>query len=1100
LARGVPEDAFEALTGDDPAVARRLKKRNRDEHSRSKAQGVQMGLGEAPPAIRVDTSSIAHKSADIDQLGDGDFAAVTTKQRRYLEFIDSPELRNARFLADAWCAAFVWSKTEATETIAPTQALLQILCRDPSSTPPGLREAVARLAAGYQFFHWHLAFPHVFSTGRKGFAAVLGNPPWEHVEIKEEEFFAARAPTIATARNASERKKAISKLQATHPALYEEFQGAVRLAEGETHIIRASGKFPLCARGRINTFAIFAELNRDIIGRPGRSGCILPSGIAVDDTTKFFFRDIVRKNALKSFYSFWEIRRFFHDTESRQPFALMTIAEDSSTPATAALAFDLRSVAGIQDRDKIFRLSAEDFELLNPNSGTCPIFASGRDAEVTKSIYRRIPILVREGAPPINPWGISFRQGTFNMASDSAFFRTGDQFDPKWSKIGTTFIRGEQQYIPLYEAKMIHHFDHRFGTYEGQTESNAAQGKLPETTTERHSEPAEMALPRYWVNNTDANERLEGRWRHGWLLGWRDICRSSDNRTVIAAVLPRHAAGHTIPLAFTSEAYHQRMMLLCANLSSMALDYVARQKVGGTHLTFGLLNQLPIVAPTAYSAPCSWSPGHTLADWLHPRVLELTYTAWDLTSFARDHGWVGPPFRWDEQRRFLLRVELDAAFFHIYGIAATDDVTYILDTFPLVRQRDQKEHGTYRTKDLILALHEGMRQAMQGGPPYVTPLDPPPADPSLTHPPLAPDDPLWSVIPRTRPPTSDTSGVPVPSTHPGPRTRTAAPADPAQPGVGTTAALFLDEPTPPAPRPSARARTKPARTAPPTDASPPTFELAPPPAPQPHLFAAVPSTPAKPKSASAASFHLHSPDAPNQHLFATQPTPSEPPPPAPAYRLSPPPGDASITHDTHAVPGGDKVLPFRFAVRPQQSAAVAPAAPHHDLPAWSPDLLSAVATTTGLPASAGRWGTTRTGVNLGIAALAAVLRNMSGPASSDEVERAVVLSILPALLQSKFDTKTALKWRRAIGKANMSLTSIAALSISWAEVLHRATVERLLEIDADGHWLAGADINDVPTGELDARALVALSWLASVSGASVEDAELVTQLGVLRVA
>ena len=209
--------------------------------------------------------------------------------------------------------------------------------------------------------------------------------------------------------------------------------------------------------------------------------------------------------------------------------------------------------------------------------------------------------------------------------------------------------------------------------------------------------------------------------------------------------------------------------------------------------------------------------------------------------------------------------------------------------------------------------------------------------------------------------------------------------------------------------------------------------------------------------------------------------------------------DSSITH---SVPGGGKVLPFRPAVRPQpaiQPPAVAPAV-QRDLPAWSPGILSAVTTKTGLAASAGRWGTTLTGADLGIAALAAVLRNMGGPASCDEVERAVVLCALPGILQSKFEAQTAEKWRNAIGTANMNLSSIAALSIPWAEVLRRAAVEHLLVIDAHGCWRAGSDIDDAPSDVLDARALVVLSWLGSVSGAATDDAELLIQLGMLRAA
>ena len=135
--------------------------------------------------------------------------------------------------------------------------------------------------------------------------------------------------------------------------------------------------------------------------------------------------------------------------------------------------------------------------------------------------------------------------------------------------------------------------------------------------------------------------------------------------------------------------------------------------------------------------PCAWA-GPTAAVYqalaADPRVLELTYTAWDLQPFAHDCGYDGPPFRWDEERRFLLRCELDAAYFHLYGIAR-DDVDYIMDTFPIVRRKDEAAHGEYRTKRVILEIYDEMAEAMRTGEPYRTRLDPPPADPRVAHPP-----------------------------------------------------------------------------------------------------------------------------------------------------------------------------------------------------------------------------------------------------------------------------------------------------------------------------------------------------------------------------
>lgn len=156
---------------------------------------------------------------------------------------------------------------------------------------------------------------------------------------------------------------------------------------------------------------------------------------------------------------------------------------------------------------------------------------------------------------------------------------------------------------------------------------------------------------------------------------------------------------------------------LCGVLNSFVLDYAARQKVGGTHLSYFILYQLPVVAPAEFDV--------FLIDFFANRVLELTYTSWDLQPFAQDCGYEGPPFKWDEDRRFLLRCELDAAYFHLYGIQR-DDVDYIMETFPIVKRKDEKAHGHYRTKDTILQIYDAMATAIASGQPYQTLLNPPP--------------------------------------------------------------------------------------------------------------------------------------------------------------------------------------------------------------------------------------------------------------------------------------------------------------------------------------------------------------------------------------
>jgi hypothetical protein len=172
---------------------------------------------------------------------------------------------------------------------------------------------------------------------------------------------------------------------------------------------------------------------------------------------------------------------------------------------------------------------------------------------------------------------------------------------------------------------------------------------------------------------------------------------------------------------------------LYGNLCSFILDYTARQKVGGTHLTYSYLKQLPVLAPDTYAQDTPWARGVSLLDWLLPRVLELVFNAWELERFANDVGHAGPPYRWDSARRFLMRAELDAAFFHIYGLSR-NDVAHVMDTFPIVRKNDENTIGEYRTKRVILEIFDCMQEAVQTGRAYETRLDPPPADPRCRHP------------------------------------------------------------------------------------------------------------------------------------------------------------------------------------------------------------------------------------------------------------------------------------------------------------------------------------------------------------------------------
>jgi hypothetical protein len=741
LARGIPDEAFEPIEGDEKAICREYKRQNRDDRS---GQASLLDTLDQPWNRLGDLATAMH---GLEQEPDDTVTGVRRKQERYGELVRSSGYLYGHFLADAWCAAFVWRK-DRTFDYAVTERILRRVERNPHDVTPWMRQEIERLAQQYQFFHWHLAFPDVFfpaGRGRQppesdersvtgwtgGFDVVLGNPPWERIKLQEQEWFAERRPDIAEARNAAERRRMIEKLRTEDPVLYRAFLDDRRQAEAESHLIRSSGRYPLCGRGDVNTYTLFAETNRLLIQSAGRVGCIVPSGIATDDTTKVFFQELMETQTLASLHGFENEEFLFPGVHHSTKFCLMTMTGQDRPHVQTDFLFFARQTIDLEEEQRHFTLGLSDMSLLNPNTRTCPVFRSRRDADLNKAIYRRLPVLLKEGDPHGNPWGVRFVR-MLDMANDSGQFRTAKQLTVDgWQLDGNIFRKGGQEYLPLYKAKMLHHFDHRFSTYEGQTRAQANQGKLPELDDAAHADPHRVVQPRYWVPAAAVAEALEEKWDRRWLLGWRDICRNTDQRTVIASVLPLAGVGHTAPLVI-ARAEPKDVAALEANLASFVFDYVARQKVGGTHLTFGLLEQLPLLPPPAFQDKAAWCPAHTLADWLVPRVLELTYTAWDLQSFAADCGYDGPPFRWDRDRRFLLRCELDAAFFHLYGINR-EDAAYILDTFPIVRRKDEQAHGEYRTQRFILEIYDALAEAARKGLPYETRLEPPPADQRVAH-------------------------------------------------------------------------------------------------------------------------------------------------------------------------------------------------------------------------------------------------------------------------------------------------------------------------------------------------------------------------------
>ena len=190
-----------------------------------------------------------------------------------------------------------------------------------------------------------------------------------------------------------------------------------------------------------------------------------------------------------------------------------------------------------------------------------------------------------------------------------------------------------------------------------------------------------------------------------FLQAFRSITRATDERTLIVGLIPKSGVGNSAPVIGYERAHAVASILILANMNSLPLDWSACSAIGGTNMNFFIVKQLPVLPPEEFlkQSKC----GHPWVQLIVPRGLELNYTSHEMTGFANDLGFQGPPFTWDEGRRHCLKSELDAIFAHMYGLERSD-LEWILDapapnsSFSVLKKHEAKEFGEYRTKRYVL--------------------------------------------------------------------------------------------------------------------------------------------------------------------------------------------------------------------------------------------------------------------------------------------------------------------------------------------------------------------------------------------------------------
>ena len=727
LAQGIPDAAFTPTAGDDKTVAAALRKRN---------QGERLG-----------------QMALIFPM-----AQATT----------GPAVPSERLLADAWCAAFLWPKTrEALPAV--THDTWRWLHLAPERVPAATQATITRLASQYHVLHWHVAFPEVFALPdapespenamagwHGGFDVVLGKPPWQPLTTR-------------------------AQIERAMPLL----RYIRRQYSTTAETLQSPG--------------LFLETARLLIRPTGRIGCLIPAQLVTTETA--FFQTLLAQGAIVNLYTITNDARLMPHLPRTMAFSLLTLTGLPDPRAAADMVWSVLQLDELDDATRHVALNADDIALLNPNTRSWPVFRTARAAELTRAIYRRVPVLRQQGLSVVDPWGV--RTATMlHLTRDAALLRTRQQLEAEgWQLAGEVFRQGQALYVPVYEGAMLRPWG--VSGAPGQTVSPRywvpsahvmqAVARVPEALLQAYRTRRADAVVKMlaaWVggyhlnrgHNTCTRETLaqvynpmfhalpptpgawaaapalERKWpltpgdlllikrqhdaltlaRHliekhcpGWFMAWREVVEAGH--WVTASVCPRVGLAQSCALLQVAGADAALASCLLANLNSMVVEFCARQKMSGRRLTPAILDQLPIVPPATYAAPCAWDHASLLRDWVAPRALELVYTSPVLAPFARDCGYDGPAFRWDAARRHWLHSELEAVYCLIYGLARPD-VAFLLETCMPGQPLQSSEAASSEalpTPQLILQVYDALYQARETGTAYHSPLAPSPAAPHL---------------------------------------------------------------------------------------------------------------------------------------------------------------------------------------------------------------------------------------------------------------------------------------------------------------------------------------------------------------------------------
>ena len=474
---------------------------------------------------------------------------------------------------------------------------------------------------------------------------VLGNPPWEKLRFEERAFFRPVCPAISAISQKNKREKEIKKLAVNWLELLEYYQ---LLQDDYASVKKEIPKHPLLKVslvGELNTYAMFAELASRLTEKDGFAAIIVKSALVTSTCYSSCFRHFVNQGSLSEVFLFDNREKLFQ-IDIREKFCVLFFGGEH--------AGGIKVHYGLTKQEQILssvpiNVTSEELELINPETGLLPNVADSKEFSFLLRTHRSLSVFAKEF--PKCHFG-----RLVHLTAHAEHIST----------------KSEKTRVPIYEGKFIEQYDNRFSTFAGMSADERYQAKASARRQPGDSFVAPKLAPecRYFIDKKFWESFLD-RYDQPYSLCWRSLTSPTNQRTMIASIIPSMPTCQSVQLLQTTPV--EDLLMILALFNSKVFDFFVRLKMGGIDLTQSVVRQIPVPFREAWNSMVTLhGVDYTALDAVRALERLLYRNEPDLCGL-----WDGVPEIKNADNYYKtaadVREEIDKIIFQMYGLTSAEE-------------------------------------------------------------------------------------------------------------------------------------------------------------------------------------------------------------------------------------------------------------------------------------------------------------------------------------------------------------------------------------------------------------------------------------------